>query len=192
MADRLFLLPGLPGGDAGLFYFFIQFLSVVAAPIPSNVTALAGAVLFGMWEAFLLTWLAVVAGSVLVFWLARVIGQPFVERLVSRKVADKYLELIQRKRDIFLILVFLFPFFPDDLICILAGLTDIPLRRFVVIVLFTRPWGLLVSCALGGSVLNIPIWAMVLLGLAGLALFLVGMKYGDRWEEALLKRFRRQ
>ena len=175
-----------------LFYFFIQFLSVVAAPIPSNVTALAGAVLFGMWEAFLLTWLAVVAGSVLVFWLARVIGQPFVERLVSRKVADKYLELIQRKRDIFLILVFLFPFFPDDLICILAGLTDIPLRRFVVIVLFTRPWGLLVSCALGGSVLNIPIWAMVLLGLAGLALFLVGMKYGDRWEEALLKRFRRQ
>ena len=138
------------------------------------------------------SWLAVVAGSVLVFWLARVIGQPFVERLVSRKVADKYLELIQRKRDIFLILVFLFPFFPDDLICILAGLTDIPLRRFVVIVLFTRPWGLLVSCALGGSVLNIPIWAMVLLGLAGLALFLVGMKYGDRWEEALLKRFRRQ
>ena len=111
---------------------------------------------------------------------------------MSRKVADKYLELIQRKRDIFLILVFLFPFFPDDLICILAGLTDIPLRRFVVIVLFTRPWGLLVSCALGGSVLNIPIWAMVLLGLAGLALFLVGMKYGDRWEEALLKRFRRQ
>ena len=74
-----------------LFYFFIQFLSVVAAPIPSNVTALAGAVLFGMWEAFLLTWLAVVAGSVLVFWLARVIGQPFVERLVSRKVAEKSL-----------------------------------------------------------------------------------------------------
>lgn len=72
-----------------------------------------------------------------------------MEQLVSRKVADKYLELIQRKRDIFLILVFLFPFFPDDLICILAGLTDIPLRRFVVIVLFTRPWGLLVSCALG-------------------------------------------
>lgn len=174
-----------------LFYFLVQLLSVVAAPIPSNVTALAGALLFGMWPAFLLTWLAVAAGSVLVFWLARVLGQPFAERLVSRSVADKYLELIRRKRDIFLILVFLFPFFPDDLICILAGLTDIPLRRFVVIVLLTRPWGLLVSCALGGSALSIPLWAMVLLGLAGLALFLVGMKYGDRWEEALLKRFRR-
>ena len=174
-----------------LFYFLVQLLSVVVAPIPSNVTALAGAVLFGMWPAFLLTWLAVCAGSVLVFWLARALGQAFAERLVSRAVADRYLDLIRRKRDIFLILVFLFPFFPDDLICILAGLTDIPLRRFVIIVLLTRPWGLLVSCALGGSALTIPPWAMALLALAGLALFLVGMKYGDRWEEALLKRFRR-
>ena len=174
-----------------LFYFLVQLLSVVAAPIPSNVTALAGAVLFGMWEAFVLTWLAVTAGSVLVFWLARALGQPFVERLVNQKLADKYLDLIRRKRDVFLTLVFLFPFFPDDVICILAGLTDIPLRRFVVIVLLTRPWGLLVSCALGGSALTIPLWGMVLLGLAGLAVFLVGMKYGDRWEEALLNRFRK-
>ena len=33
-------------------------------------------------------------------------------------------------------------------------------------------------------------WGMALLGLGGLALFLVGMKYGDRAEEALLRRFR--
>ncbi|MFQ9916470.1 MAG: TVP38/TMEM64 family protein [Flavonifractor plautii] len=125
--------------------------------IPSNVTALAGAVLFGMWPSFLMTWLAVAGGSVLVFWLARVLGQRFVERLVNQRVADKYLEVIRRKRDIFLILVFLFPFSPDDLICILAGLTDIPLHRFFLIVLLTRPWRLLVACALGGSVLTIPV-----------------------------------
>ena len=48
--------------------------------------------------------------SVLVFWLARVLGQRFVERLVNQRVADKYLEVIRRKRDYLLILVFLFPF----------------------------------------------------------------------------------
>ena len=157
-----------------LFFFLIQLLSVVIAPIPSNVTALAGAVLFGMWPSFLMTWLAVAGGSVLVFWLARVLGQRFVERLVNQRVADKYLEVIRRKRDIFLILVFLFPFFPDDLI-----------------VLLTRPWGLLVACALGGSVLTIPVWAMLLLGAAGVAVFAVCLKYGDRWEAALLERFKR-
>ena len=174
-----------------LFFFLIQLLSVVVAPIPSNVTALAGAVLFGMWPAFLLTWLAVTVGSVLVFCLARALGQKFVERLVSQRVADKYLEVIRRKQDVFLILTMLFPFFPDDVICILAGLTDIPLRRFVVITVLTRPWGLLAACALGGSALALPVWAMPLLAAAGVAVFVICMKYGDRWEAALFERFKK-
>lgn len=174
-----------------LFFFLIQFLSVMLAPIPSNITALAGGLLFGTWVSFLLTWSAVVLGSVVVFLLARNLGQSFVDRMVSRSVTSRYLDVIRRKQDVFLILVFLFPFFPDDLICILAGLTSISFRRFLVIVLFTRPWGLLVASALGGSALSIPPWAMALLALAGIAVFLVGMKYGDYWERKLLERFRK-
>lgn len=174
-----------------LVYFLVQLLSVIIAPIPSNITALAGAVLFGMWPAFLLTAAAITLGSLLVFQLARILGQPFVERLVSQKVSNQYLEVIRRKRDIFLILVFLFPFFPDDIICILAGLTDIPFPRFFAIVLLARPWGLLAACALGDSVIRIPLWGMALLGIGGVLIFLLVLKYGDRWEEALLRRFRK-
>ena len=79
---------------------------------------------------------------------------------------------------------------PDDIICILAGLTDISFPRFLAIVLLTRPWGLLVASAVGSSVISIPLWAMALIGLAGLALFLVSMKYGDRWEARLLEKFK--
>ena len=172
-------------------YFLIQLLSVIIAPIPSNITALAGAVLFGTWTSFLLTAAAVIGGSMLVFWLARVLGRSFADRLVSQRVSDKYLEVIKRKRDIFLILVFLFPFFPDDLICILAGLTDVGYLRFFLIVTLTRPWGLLVACALGGSVISIPLWGMAVIGAVGLALFLVCLRYGDRWEQALLNRFQK-
>ena len=173
-----------------LFYFIIQLLSVIVAPIPSNITALAGALLFGAWPAFLLTWGAVTLGSVLVFWLARALGQPFVDRFVGEKVSAKYMDLIRRKRDVFLFLAFLFPFFPDDLLCILAGLTDIPMGRFLMITLLTRPWGLLVSCMVGGSVVSIPVPVMVLIGVVGIILFLVCMKYGDRWEQKLLERFK--
>ena len=80
----------------------------------------------------------------------------------------------------FLALVFLFPFFPDDLICILAGLTDIPLSRFFVICLFTRPWGLLVACGVGSSTLVIPLWGMILLGLAGSKMLEAGRQVGLR------------
>lgn len=174
-----------------LVYFLVQLASVVIAPIPSNITALAGGVLFGTWLSFLLTALAVVSGSMLVFFLARGLGRSFVDKFVSRKISEKYLDVIRRKRDIFLILVFLFPFFPDDLICALAGLTDIPALRFLVLVTCTRLWGLLVASAIGGSAISIPLWGMVLIGIAGVALFLVGLRYGDRWEEALLNRFRK-
>ena len=35
-----------------LCFFVVQLLSVVLAPIPSNITAAAGGVLFGTWPAF--------------------------------------------------------------------------------------------------------------------------------------------
>lgn len=175
-----------------LCFFLLQLLSVVLAPIPSNVTALAGGVLFGTLPAFLMTYAAVALGSVLVFALARGLGREAVNRFVGRKVSEKYREVIQSKTDIFLILAFLFPFFPDDVLCILAGLTNIPLGRFAVIVLAARPWGLLVASALGGASLSLPWWGMALIGVCGVILFLLGIKYGDRVEESVLRRLRRK
>ena len=173
-----------------LIFFLLQFLSVVLAPIPSNITAAAGGVLFGTWPAFLLTFGAVVSGSLLVFWLARVLGRDFADRLVSRKLSERYQAILRTKAPIFLTLAFLFPFFPDDMPCILAGLTDLSFHRFALIVVLTRPWGLLFASALGGASLSLSPWVMVPIGLLGLALFLLGLKYGDKLEEGLLKRLR--
>lgn len=174
-----------------LAYFGIQLASVVVAPIPSNITAAAGAYLFGLWPSFLLTWGAVALGSAVVFALARALGQKFAGQFVSEKLSEKYLDVIRRKRDVFLALAFLFPFFPDDLLCILAGLTDISFRRFFVLVAAARPWGLLVSCLVGSATVAIPLWGMALLGIGGLAVFLLAMKYGDKLEDAVMERLKK-
>ena len=105
--------------------------------------------LFGTWPAFLLTFGAVTAGSLLTFSLARALGQDFADRLVSKKLSEKYQDLLHAKAPVFLVLAFLFPFFPDDMLCILAGLTRLSFHRFALIVLLTRPWGLLFASALG-------------------------------------------
>ncbi len=175
-----------------LAFFLVQLLSVILAPIPSNITAAAGGVLFGTWPAFLLTFGAVAVGSLLMFWLSRALGRDFADRLGSRRLSEKYQDVLRTKAPVFLVLAFLFPFFPDDMLCILAGLTKLSFRRFAVIVLLTRPWGLLFASALGGSTLDLPPWVMVPIGLAGLALFLLGMKYGDRLEESVLSRLKGQ
>ena len=174
-----------------LAYFGIQLASVVIAPIPSNITAAAGAYLFGLWPSFLLTWGAVALGSAIVFILARVLGQKFAGQFVGEKLSEHYLDVIRRKRDVFLLLAFLFPFFPDDLLCILAGLTDISFKRFFLLVVIARPWGLLAACMVGSATVSIPWWGMVLMGAAGLAVFLLAMRYGDRLEDAVMKRLER-
>ena len=174
-----------------LVFFTLQLVSVVIAPVPSNLTAAVGGALFGILPAFLLTWGAVVLGSMLVFALARALGQGFANRLVGRKLSERYLDVIHRKQDVFLLMAFLFPFFPDDLLCILAGLSQISWKRFLALCLAARPWGLLVATAVGGSALDIPLGGMAAIGAAGVLLFVLGMKYGDRIEQAILDRLKR-
>ena len=169
-------------------FFLLQLVSVIVAPIPSNLTTVAGGLLFGAWSSFLISTVAVVLGSAIVFQLSRRLGQPFAQKFVSGRTWERYGEVIRRKRDVFLFLAFLFPFFPDDLLCIMAGLTNVSFRRFLILVLLGRPWGLLAAAAVGGSVVSIPWWGMALLGVGGLALFLGALRYGDRIEEWIIER----
>lgn len=169
-----------------LVFFLLQLSSVILAPIPSNAMAMAGGACFGLVQGFSITFCAVTLGSMTTFTLARILGREWAMRLVSRRLSRRYQELLTRKRDTFLVLVFLFPFFPDDIICILAGLTDIPLRRFFLIVLLTRHWGLLAASAAGSSLFCVPSRWLVLLGAGGVLLFLLGVRYGEQIENRLL------
>lgn len=174
-----------------LVFFLLQLVSVILAPIPSNITAAAGGALFGTWLSFLLTAGAVALGSAMVFQLSRLLGQSFAQSFVEGRYWEKYGEVIRRKRDSFLFLAFLFPFFPDDLLCIMAGLTDIPFRRFFFLVALARPWGLLVACAVGGSAFQLPLWSMAAIGAGGAAAFLFILKHGERFEDSIVEKLKK-
>lgn len=173
-----------------LAFLLLQLGSVVFAPIPSNLMATAGGACFGFPAGFLMTFLAVTCGSLLTFSLSRTLGRSWARGVAEQKLSRRYLDLLQRKRDSLLVLVFLFPFFPDDLICILAGLTDIPFRRFALIVILTRHWGLMVASLAGASLWTAPPWALPLLAVGGVLLFALALRWGDAVEERLLRHVR--
>ncbi len=173
---------------AYLVYWLVQFMAVVVAPIPGNVVTLAGGVMFGTVPSIVLSLTANYAASFLVFGLCRLLGRSFAQKLLGKYSTNKYYELFTRKRDTFLFLTILFPFFPDDVICILAGLTEIPFRRFALILLVAKPWGLIVASVLGSVGLELPLPILIILGIAGVALFVLGLKYGDRIESFLRRK----
>ena len=175
------------GAWAGVVYFFLQMMTVIVAPIPSNISMMAGALALGFWKAMILGVLAVVAGSMIVFLAARALGRNAIQRFLDKGVMDKYLPIIEEKQDMFLFLTMLFPFFPDDALCMLAGLTNIPLGRFVIIMALSRPWGLIVAALMGSGSISLPIWAWAVIGVVGLFIFYFAMKYSAQIEEALLR-----
>ena len=173
------------GAWAGVVYFFLQMMTVIVAPIPSNISMMAGALALGFWKAMILGVLAVVAGSMIVFLAARALGRNAIQRFLDKGVMDKYLPVIEEKQDMFLFLTMLFPFFPDDALCMLAGRKNISLGRFTAIMILGRPWGLIVAALLGSGSLSLPIWAWVILVAVGICIFYFALKYSSEIEDKL-------
>lgn len=142
--------------DAGwwgpLVFIAIQFLQIVIAPIPGQVTGVLAGALFGPWLGALYSLTGAVLGCFVVFVLSRWLGRPFVERFVSAQHLKKFDRLTTESGPMVFFLIFLLPGFPDDIICYLAGLSAIPLRTLVIISFLGRAPGYVISGFLGAGI----------------------------------------
>ena len=171
-------------GYAIAVFIAIQFLQVTVLPLPSTITTIAGIALFGVWKAVLYSTIGIIAGSIFAFYLGRIFGVKLVVWICGAKMYSKYRELTQGKDVLLLYAMFLLPFFPDDLLCLIAGLGTMSLRSFTVMMLITRPLGALWVAGVFKGAVSIPfngwgiaVWAVIFI--ATLTIFIVLYKYGD-------------
>ncbi len=165
-----------------VIFFLIQVSQVIISPIPGNVTTLAGGAIFGALPGFFLSGVAILTGSLLAFYLARRFGQKLVIKLVGQKVFDKYNRFFNGKFALSLLVLFLVPFFPDDALCLLAGLSSMPLRLYILFLIIGRLPGVLLTSLVGGGVITLSFWGWVIFGGLSLVAILVFFKYGDKFE----------
>ena len=182
------------GAYAGIIFIIIQFLQVTIVPLPAAITTLAGVALFGFWPTFFYSVVGMMIGSMLAFYLGRKFGVKLIIWLFGKSAYDKYVKFTQGKDKIVLTLMFLFPFFPDDLLCIVAGITDMKYWQFFIIMLITRPLNILIlegalkgfsSIPLTGY--GIPIWIAIIA--VALIAVVLAFKYSNKLEKALLSLF---
>ncbi len=173
------------GAWAPLAFFTLQFLQVIISPIPGSVTTLVGGVLFGFFPGFILSFGAVFIGSLGAFLLGKKFGRPLVERIAGKKIVEKYMDSVSSRQRILLILMFLLPFFPDDVLCLIAGLSALNLPSFALIMLCTRPWGLLFSALVGSGVISVPEWVWFVITAVAIAALVLVSKYAPLIEERI-------
>jgi uncharacterized membrane protein YdjX (TVP38/TMEM64 family) len=160
-------------------FFIVQALQVVVAPIPGNVTALAGGALFGLWTGFLISTAGLVVGSIAAFAVARFYGRPVVEKLVKAETIDKYIDTVAQRHFVLLFLVFLFPFFPDDALCLIAGISALPFHVFLLLVILGRPPGMFVSSLVGSGIAVVPWWGWVIIASVSGTVLYFAYRYKD-------------
>lgn len=168
-------------------FFLVQVIQVIVSLIPGNVTTLVGGALFGFAKGFIISAAAIVVGSLLAFALARRFGPLLVRKLAGEKLYDRYQHLITSNTAVSrvrltLAVTMLLPFFPDDIICLLAGLSALRFRDFCLIILLFRPWGLLFSALVGSGALAVPLWAMVAISAVSIALGLLSARFAPQLE----------
>ena len=139
--DKLEMLVKKSGIWGPLLFITIQMVQVVLPVIPGGITCGAGVVIFGAWHGLLYNYIGIVAGSMINFYLARRYGQCFVKYFVKEETYEKYIGWLEKgkKFDKFFAFAIFFPCAPDDVLCLIAGLTRMTWKKFATIILLGKP-----------------------------------------------------
>lgn len=181
------------GSWSMLVYVLIQVLQVVILPLPAAVCYIPGSLIWGGWISTLLASAGVIVGSLIAYVVGRFFGKKAVEWVAGREVVEKYAGVIGNKGKIIFLLMQILPFFPDDILCMVAGLTCMNLWFFLGVMVLVRPLIIAAYCFLGnGTVIpfegwGIPVWIAIFV--ACIALAALSLKYQGRFEKWLISKF---
>lgn len=145
-AEQLSYMISQAGIWGPLIFIFIQIIQCVIPIIPGGLSCVAGIILFGPFYGFIYNYIGILLGSLINFILARHYGKPLIETIVSKKTYNKYISLLDRGKHfdkLFALAIFM-PVAPDDLLCMLAGLTKMTYKKFITIIVLGKPASLLV------------------------------------------------
>ncbi|HAG04146.1 MAG TPA: hypothetical protein DCG28_01790 [Lachnospiraceae bacterium] len=129
-----------------VIFVVIQIVQVIIPIIPGGVSCLVGVLLYGPVLGFILNYLGIFIGSMMVFAIARYYGRPILNKMFSEKLIKKYDYWTTEQKyftKMFAFAIF-FPVSPDDFLCYLAGTTKMRWRTFVLIMIFCKPFSIVV------------------------------------------------
>ena len=172
------------GGWGIITYIIINLLQCVVIPVPTTLTVLVGTAIYGPFVAFLYATIGVILGSSIAFAIGRYCSRPVVNWIFGKEKVEKYQDILNKRAELVLFLTLALPFFPDDLICMMAGVSDIKYFKFLLISVVARGVGLATISFFGsGKIIPFSGWGIVVwivLALALLSLAIIGFKKREK------------
>ena len=169
------------GSFGSVVFIFFQILQTVIAPIPGEVIQVAGGYIYGVTFGVIYSTLGLLLGAIIAFYFTRLIGTPFIKKLINKKNSQWMADIMDSKKfSALLFIVFLVPGLPKDFLIYVAGLTPInPLKFFGILLISRFPW-LLASVSIGSNLHYGNYISTIIVSLIALVSFIWGICYKDK------------
>ncbi len=155
----------------------LHIVQVLSAPIPGTAIDATNGYLFGPWLGTLYSMICLITGSMVLLILVRHYGRPLAERFIPAKRLQSFNVQVARYGAIFIFLIFLLPFMPDDVMLIVAGLTSIPLMELFLLALIGRLPGVFVANWLGSHSGDLSGWQWAILAFLFILLMILFWRF---------------
>jgi len=152
-----------------IFTLFI-IVNVIFLPVPSAISAIVGTILFGPLVGFILMSIGTVIGSIITFVIGRYAGKKVVVWMIGKEKTEKYANFLSKKGKFAFVLMIILPLFPDDIMCLIAGLSNMSYKFFIGVICTVRVAVLAFICFFAdGSIIPFRGWGLyVWIGLGAL------------------------
>jgi len=190
--DRVVQIIQNSGGWGYFVYFLIQILQVVILPLPAAVCYIPGTAIWGPLYATLIASAGVIVGSVIAYAIGKFVGKKAVVWVAGEEIVEKYTAYLSKRGRVLFVLMQILPFFPDDMLCMVAGLTGINFFFFLGVMVIVRPAVIAMYCYLGNGTLipfsgwGIPVWIAIFA--VCIVLAVLSFKYQDKFETWLVSK----
>ncbi len=180
---RLKALAAQMGAWAPAGIILLNALQALASPLPGQPLNLLSGYLYGPFLGTLLSLAGTLLGNAAGLLLVRKWGRPLAAWLVGPAWLARADVFLRRRGSLVLLLAFLVPFLPDDTICILAGLSPLPIPWILVLAAVGRAPGIFLANLLGYSGRSLQGWEWAAVAVAAAAVVFLFWRWRQRLEE---------
>jgi uncharacterized membrane protein YdjX (TVP38/TMEM64 family) len=158
-----------------LIFIGLQILQVIVAPIPGEVNGFIGGYLYGPVLGTLYSTIGLTIGSWIAFVLARLLGLPFVEKVIDAKMLAKYDHFMEHRGTLITFILFLIPGFPKDALSYIIWLSHMKMTTFLMVCTGGRLFGTLMLSISGNCARNDQ--NIALAAILGISALIVALAY---------------
>ena len=136
---------------APIMFILLQIAQVVITPLSHYAVSLAWGYIFGVWAGFLYNWIGRVIGTIIAFYLGKILGRKILKHVVKESTMKKYDYLFDKGKSL-LFLAYFLPIFPDDELSYLAGISAMRGKLFIPLIILGHISGSLSLAYIGNGV----------------------------------------